>query len=635
MSHLQKLAVAELSLHEPRLVVPWSLLFLIPVLALCADCSSEPAGGKPPEDSAASNANETSEENVDAKDDAVDVKPESPGWFVDATEKVGLDFVHYNGTTGEYYLPEITGSGGALFDFDNDGDLDLYLVQGAVLQETDNPKAVPWKGRELPRDRLLRNDMGADGMPELRFTDVTEASGIRALGYGMGAATGDFDNDGWVDLYITNVGSNQLFRNNGDGTFTDVTMPSGTDDPRWSTSATFFDYDRDGWLDLFVTGYVAFSTDLKRQCFSASSARDYCGPDSYDAIPDRLFHNCGDGTFENVTAAAGIDTRFGAGLGVIAADFNGDGWTDIYVANDGDENQLWLNVGGNGQFKDVGVEMGAALNAMGRPEAGMGVTAADFDGDGDEDLFMTHLERESNTLYVNLSAPPDNKFGMFEDRTIDSGMHAPSLRFTSFGTQFLDYDNDGWLDLLVLNGAVRVIESLARQGDKYPLHQPNQLFRNTGQAKFLEVTSEAGAVFELSEVSRGAAFGDVDNDGDTDVVVFNNNGRARLMLNDIGNQKHWLGLRVLQEDGKRHSIGARIEIVRDGRKPLWRRVHTDGSYCSAGDPRVLIGLDDDEQPQTVRVHWPDGKSDEYNGLKVDRYWTIHRGHAPAEQGNGN
>jgi hypothetical protein len=544
---------------------------------------------------------------------------EESSFFRDVTEQCEIDFVHYNGATGEYLLPEITGSGGALFDYDNDGDLDLYLVQGAELMPDRELPAGARPDKQTLRDRLYRNDLPARGTGPPHFTDVTADSGIVARGYGMGVATGDFDNDGWVDLYVTNVGSNQLLRNNGDGTFSDVTQKSSTDDPRWSTSASMFDYDRDGWLDLFVTNYVDFSIDKHRECFAANSARDYCGPDSYKPVVDRLWRNRGDGTFEDVTATAEVDAAFGAGLGVVTADFDGDGWTDIYVANDGDPNQLWINRQGSGTFQDDALLAGVALNAEGAEEAGMGVDAGDFDGDGDEDLFMTHLERESNTFYVNLGG------GRFEDRTIHVGLHASSLPYTAFGTRFFDYDNDGWLDLLVLNGAVRTMKRQADKGDAYPLHQPNQLFQNDGRGKFVEVTQQAGPVFEVSEVSRGAAFGDVDNDGDTDVVVFNNRGRARLLLNQVGNQRHWLGLRLLESGSGRDSYQARVEITRANEKPVWQRVHTDGSYCSASDLRLVIGLGDNTGPCTVRVYWPHGQAEEWRDLVPDRYWVLKRG----------
>ncbi len=261
---------------------------------------------------------------------------------------------------------------------------------------------------------------------------------------------------------------------------------------------------------------------------------------------------------------------------------------------------------------------------IGQAEASMGVDAADFDGDGDEDLFMTHLERESNTFYINIGN------GLFEDRTIRLGLHAPSLRYTSFGTGFFDYDNDGWLDLLVLNGAVRIMEELARKGDSYPLRQPNQLFRNIAGLSFEETTQQAGPSFLQSEVSRGAAFGDIDNDGDTDFVIFNNSGRTRLILNQGGNKHHWLGFRLLQKDYRRDSMQARIEVLGDDGSVLWRRVRSDGSYCSANDPRVLVGLGDSDEARTVRIHWSGGEVVQYDNLAVDRYWILQHGKAPEE-----
>jgi hypothetical protein len=454
--------------------------------------------------------------------------------------------------------------------------------------------------------------------PRYRFTDVTDRSGIIATGYGMGATTGDFDNDGWVDLYVTNLGSNQLFRNNGDGTFSDVTSKTGTDDPRWSTGATFFDYDRDGWLDLFVVNYVNFQLDMKRGCFSAGSARDYCNPAVYDPVPDRLLHNNGDGTFTDVSARAGITGSPARGLGVLASDVNGDGWTDLYVANDGDPNQLWTNQRGSGAFKDEALLAGVAVNRMGQPQGSMGVDAGDIDRDGDEDLFVTNLDNEGNTLYLNLGD------GLFEDRTAEFGLF--KLGFTGFGTRFMDYDNDGWLDLVVVNGAVRHLSSQLQQGDSYPLKQRSQLFRNDRGRRFEDVSDSAGPSFAQLQVARGAATGDLDNDGDTDVVVFNNSGPVRVLLNEAGHRRHWIGVRVIDGRHNRDALQSRVFLV--GHQGATRSVQTDGSYGVASDPRVLFGLGNESGAQTVRVQWAGRQAEEFRGLVVDRYWILESGKPP-------
>ncbi|HET9713524.1 MAG TPA: CRTAC1 family protein [Pyrinomonadaceae bacterium] len=528
--------------------------------------------------------------------------------FDEVAAQTGLNFRHYNGMTGKFFLPEIMGAGAALFDYDNDGDLDVFLVQGAALE--------PGSKTDVTGGRLFRNDLdvGKNGSRKLRFTDVTEKSRIRATGYGMGAAVGDINNDGWPDLYLTNLGSNQMYLNKGDGTFDDVTKNTATDDPRWSTAATFLDYDRDGWLDLLVVNYADFSVTNSPNCYAPTSARDYCTPRVFRAPGNRLFHNRRDGTFEDVTVAAGVDKEFGHGLGIVAADFDDDGWIDIYVANDGDPNQLWMNQK-NGTFKNEALLAGAAVNRDGKTEAGMGVDAGDFDGSGTDDIFVTHLMEETNTLFTNIGA------AVFEDRTREAGLGMPGRRFTGFGTLFFDYDNDGWLDLLVVNGAVQLLPELIRKGDPFPLGQPNQLFRNTGNGRFVEIVEQAGPTFQLLEVSRGAAFGDIDNDGDTDVLVTNNNGPVRLLLNQLGSRNHWLGLRMIGKNG-RDMLGAQVDVVVKKSQILRRRVRTDGSYLSANDPRVLVGLGSTTQVEAVRVRWPDGTVAELKAPPVDRYTTI-------------
>ncbi len=534
------------------------------------------------------------------------------GLFENATDRVRLDFQHDNGATGHFYLPGITGSGAALLDVDKDGDLDVFLVQGGAL-------GVPrTAARATPVGRLYRNTLVESGNKTLAFTDVTEKSGIRVSGYGMGVATGDINNDGWADLYVTTLHSNVMFLNNGDGTFSDVTGKTGTNDPRWSMSASFFDYDRDGWLDLFVTNYVDFSVSNYPTCYAANSAEDYCGLKAFRPMPDRLFHNKGNGIFEDASTASGILREYGAGMGAVTDDFDGDGWPDVYVANDADPNQLWVNQR-DGTFQDRALLGGAAVNRDGQAEAGMGVDSGDFNGDGHPDIFLTHLMEETNTLYVNLGN------ALFEDRTIKAGLGRQSRRDTGFGTLWFDYDNDGWLDLLSANGSVRTLIDGSRQREGSRFGQPNQLFHNSGQGTFVDVSSTAGEAFQRLDVSRGAAFGDVDNDGDTDVLVSNNNGRPQLLLNTVGNRRGWLGLRLVGTSGGRDMLGARVDVIVSKDQLLRRRVRTDGGYLSAHDPRVLVGLGRSERVEAVRVRWPSGEIEEWRNPQTRRYLTLRQG----------
>jgi hypothetical protein len=575
---------------------------LIPAI-LTAACIAAPAcgmGGSPPGGTS-------------------DPQAQTPELFTDVAQHVGLDFVHFNGMSGEKYMVEMMGPGGAFLDYDGDGDQDVLVLQGRMLGEgkTIEDALIPPRGPLGAR--LFRNDLrvAADGSTSLRFVDVTAASGLVADGYGMGVATGDIDNDADVDLYVTNFGGNRMFRNNGDGTFEDVTQDAGTEERRWSVPAAFFDYDRDGWLDLYVGNYVAHRLASNKRCYSEAGYLDYCGPKAYDPEPDRLFHNRGDGTFEDVTRRSGLGSVRGPALGAIPLDANGDSWIDLYVANDGAANYLWTNRG-DGSFVDDALLAGCAVNRDGAPEASMGVDAGDFDNDGDEDLFMTHLSKETNTLYVN-----DGR-GTFEDATVRTGLGAPRMRYTGFGTAWIDYDNDGWLDLLVVNGAVTLIEEQLAAGDPYPLHQSNQLFRNTGGGTFEDVSARAGEAFELSEVGRGAAFGDVDNDGDTDVLVINNAGPVRLLINRVGQDRRWVGLRLVTRDG-RDALGAWVGVFTTQGTRHFRRVRTSGSYASANDPRVLVGLDDAASVERVEVRWPDGGAESFTDVPLGVYTTLREG----------
>jgi hypothetical protein len=546
-------------------------------------------------------------------------------WFVDRAAETGLDFVHFNGMSGSRYYAEHMGPGVALFDYDNDGDLDVFIVQGQMLGNKPIGQALfPPKGPLPVKGRLYRNDLEihADGTRTLRFTDVTDASGINANAYGMGVATGDYNNDGCIDLYVTTLGRNQLFRNNCDGTFTDVSKESGTNDPGWSSSAAFVDYDRDGWLDLFVGHYLGYSPEMNVQCYSVNGKPDYCPPHVYAAQPSHLFHNNRDGTFTDVTAAAGMSTEFGPALGVSTADFNGDGWIDIYVTNDGQQNQMWINQR-DGTFKNTGLLSGTALSAEGQAKSSMGVDAGDFDNDGDEDLFVTELTGQGNELYVNDGS------GVFVEQGARSGLRFASLPFTGFGTAWFDYDNDGWLDILTVNGAVTSVEELVHANDPFPLSQRKQLFRNVGGGRFEDVTKSAGAIFQKAAVGRGAAFGDIDNDGDVDVVVGNDNGPAQLLINEIGNRNRWVGLRLVGGAPLRDMLGARVEIVRADGSVIWRRARADGSYASANDPRVLVGLAQAENISRARVIWPDGSVEEWADVPVNRYTTLRQGSGSA------
>ncbi len=541
---------------------------------------------------------------------------QSEPWFTDVTQEAGVDFVHFNGMSGRLYYLEVVGSGGALFDVDNDGDLDLYLVQSAMLGADLEPSQAtfPWKGPEPPRDRLLRNEWVETG--QLRFRDITENSRLDSRGYGIGVAAGDYDGDGYVDLYVLNHGANELWRNLGDGTFRNTTRQAGVADERWSASASWTDYDGDGHLDLFVVNYLHYNLITHKTCLTERGEPDYCLPSAYQPVADTLFRNRGDGTFEDVTREVGIAAAPANGLGVIAADLNGDDRLDFYVANDLMDNALWLQQP-DGTFVDDGVLVGVAVNREGKAEASMGVTTGDADNDGDLDLFMTHFRRETNTFY---RAQGD---GFFDDVTSRVELGQPSWEYTAFGTGFLDVDNDGWLDLVTANGAVTFPAGGDRSGG-FPLDEINQLFRG-GPSGFEEITSAAGPAFAASHVSRGALVGDLDNDGDPDLVFTNNSGPARILRNDVGQKRRWVGLDLRRASQTDH--GATVEAVLEGGGRLLRRAHTDGGYASSNDPRVLVGLGDRPAPVRFEVQWSDGTRESFPGSAAPpgRYSVLTRG----------
>jgi hypothetical protein len=525
--------------------------------------------------------------------------------FRDAAPETGLRFEHFNGAAGRYFMPEIMGAGVALIDYDNDGDLDIFLVQGSSLDGSAQALA--------PGHRLFRNELVPSG--KLRFTDVTAAAGAGAVQYGMGAAVADYDGDGYPDLYVTGFGRNILYHNNGNGTFTDVTAAAGVGDDLWSTSAAFVDYDRDDLPDLIVLHYVDFTVASNKACQSATGEREYCTPKVYRGLPARLFRNLGGGRFADVSVSSGILPAYGPGLGVVSADFNRDGWPDLFVANDTAPNSLWINQK-NGTFREMALASGVAYAADGVARAGMGVTAADFDGDGSEDLLVTNLTREGATLFRN-----DGK-GQFEDASLRYRLARLTVPFTGFGVEWFDYDNDGRLDLFIANGAVTMVEAL--RGKPYPFEQTNQLLHYEG-AGYRDVSAEAGPALAQPGIGRGAAFGDINNDGAVDIVVTNNKGPVRLLLNESARREHWLTVRLETDRGDRTALGARIAVVRRGLPPLWRRVHTDGSYLTANDPRVHFGLGDRPDIETVEVVWPDGAHEIFAPISPDRIVTLRRG----------
>ena len=538
--------------------------------------------------------------------------------FVDSAESTGLAFTHVSGASGQYYMAEQMGAGAALFDYDNDGDLDVFFVQGGPLNGS------PATRSSGPSSRLFRNDLkvAADGTRTLRFTDVTERAGLALRTYGMGAAVGDYDNDGALDLFVTGFGATTLLHNNGNGTFSDVTAAAGVSDTLWSTSAAFADYDRDGRLDLFVARYLDFTIASNKVCHDAVGARDYCSPRSYKPVPSRLYRNEGDGRFRNVTDAAGVSRAYGAGLGVATGDYNGDGWLDFYVANDATPNNLWINRR-DGTFADEGLLSGAALNAAGNPEGSMGIASGDVNLDGHEDLFVTNIIGETHAVYFN------DGHGVFDDARVAAGLGAPTAASTGFGTDWLDYDNDGLLDLFIANGAVNIVES--QRGQPLPFRMRNQLFRNTGAGRFRETSAEAGEAFRTPGIGRGAAFGDLDNDGDVDVVVTNNGGAALLLLNQARQDvspHHWLQIGVRQTTANRFGFGAWVGVERQGKATLWRRVRTDGSYLSASDARLHFGLGTSPAVDGIVVQWPDGERERWTGVTGDQLLTLTRGTAP-------
>ena len=528
--------------------------------------------------------------------------------FSEVAGQAGISFRHENGATPDKYLPETMGGGAVIFDYDNDGWPDVLLINGGSYVDADVQNGA--------RHRLFRNE--ADGA----FTDRTESAGLGISGYGMGACAADYDNDGWMDVYVTSVEADRLYRNTGQGSFVDVTGESGAGAGEWSASCAFADVDRDGDVDLYVTRYVDFRSDNNKYCGDeVTNVRVYCHPNVYNGLSDVLYRNDGDGTFTDISREAAVDTTEGKGLGVVFGDYDDDGWIDIYVANDSVRNFLYRNMGG-GAFEEVGLLAGVALGEGGQPLAGMGTDLADVDNDGRLDIIVTNLSRQTHNLYRNIGS------GFFVDATFPTGVGAATLPFVGFGAVFLDYDNDADLDLAIANGDVIDNVEMFRDDTTYP--QRNLLLANDGSGRFTDVGPRSGPGFALEKVSRALAAGDLDNDGDLDLIIVNAGQTVDLLRNDGGNRNNSILVRLVGEESNRDGVGALLRLEVDGTTRV-RVVKAGSSYLAQNDLRVHFGLGQAEFADRLEVIWPSGTVDVVERVGANRIVTVSEGAAAASR----
>ncbi|HYM75968.1 MAG TPA: CRTAC1 family protein [Candidatus Dormibacteraeota bacterium] len=532
--------------------------------------------------------------------------PESrnPIRFLDIAAQAGISFRHDNAASAEKYLIETMGSGCGWIDYDQNGLLDLYLVNGAATRV--------YAPKEPPRSALYRNN--GDGT----FSDVTAKAGVGAEGlFGMGAAVGDYDNDGFPDLLVLGYGRCILYHNNGDGTFTDVTARAGVQNAGlWASSAAWFDYDNDGKLDLIIANYVDWSPERNFYCGDRGSGmRSYCHPDDFHGQPPTLYHNNGDGTFTDVSKPSGVASKGGNGLGVVTFDYDNDGWQDIFVANDHMPNFLFHN-NRDGTFREVGYVAGVAVSGDGQFEAGMGTDAADTTGDGRLDLIVGHLDMQLARLYQNMGDQT------FDDATLRSKLSYSTYHLSTFGTRFMDYDNDGWRDLFMANG--HVLDNIERYHADTKYAEPKMMFRNTGRGIFENVSDQLGPDFQLPRVSRGAAIGDFDNDGDLDILINNCGQAAQLLRNDGGNANHWLEIFLIGTKSNRDGVGARVKVTA-GDLVLYDQRKGGMSYQSAQDPRLHFGLGQRSSVDSIEIVWPSGSSTKLSNVKPDQVIAVKEG----------
>jgi len=530
--------------------------------------------------------------------------------FIDIAESAGIDFRHDNAASSEKYLIETMGSGCGWIDYNQDGLLDLYLANGAATRL--------YKPAHPLRGALYRNN--GDGT----FTDVTAKAGVGAEGlFGMGVAVGDYDNDGYPDLLVLGYGRCILYHNNGNGTFTDVTARAGVANAgRWASSAAWFDYDNDGHLDLVIANYIDWSPDRNFWCGDhGPGMRSYCHPDDYNGEAPTLYHNNGDGTFTDVSKQSGVGLKPGNGLGVVTFDYDNDGWQDIFIANDSMANFLFHN-NRDGTFREVGYLAGVAVSADGLPEAGMGTDAADTTGKGRMDLIVTHLDSQLARLYQNMGD------GTFDDATLRSGLGYATFHMSGFGARFMDYDNDGAPDIFMANG--HVLDNIQRYNASVHYAEPKLMFRNLGHGAFQNVSDDLGRDFQLPRVSRGAAIGDFDNDGDLDILVNNNGERPQLLRNDGGNANHWLEILLIGTRSNRDGVGARVKVSAGDLVCLEQR-KGGMSYQSAQDPRLHFGLGKYSIVDAVEILWPSGAVTKLAKIQADRIIAVEEGKGLVER----
>lgn len=525
--------------------------------------------------------------------------------FINIAADAGLDFEHTDGKSDMRLFNEYLGAGGGVFDYNDDGHLDIYLVNGVPQTDQSKEAQLP-----IPANALYHNN--GDGT----FSNVTSSAGVGDTGYGVGCAVGDFDNDGDLDLYVTNFGPNVFYRNNGDGTFVEVSVNAGVANTQWGTSCAFADVDNDSFLDLYIANYADYVVEKDKRCV-IRGIWQYCGPGTYPPDSDVLYHNNGDGTFTDFSKKSEVlNVPAYHSLGVAFADYDNDGDQDLYVANDQDANFLFQNRG-DGTFEEVALLSGVSYSDMGKEEAGMGTAFGDYDNDGLLDLTVSNFQNETNTLYHNESGD------FFADVTITTGIGEVTYSYLGWGISFFDYDNDGYKDIFVANGHVldNVVE--VDRSTTYP--QQNLLFRNLGDGTFTDVTNQVGPGLVLRKVSRGAAFGDYDNDGDIDILISNWNQSADLLRNEGGNLNNWVQFRVVGVKSNRSGIGARIKVVA-GDLSQFAEVQSGGSYLSFSDLRVHFGLGKSDKVDLVEIRWPSGQIDRAENLSVNRQFVATEGH---------